>query len=85
MMAKSGLAKWVAKQSEAYQVRIFAFGIFLETLIAIFWVFCFIAPLTEIGQLLAQVIAVQLVPAFMAVPIFFFRKAKKEPSNGESK
>ena len=76
---ENGLAKWVAKQSENYQVRIFAFGAFFELLIVIFWVFCFVAPLNEVGKIVAQVIAAQLLPAFMAVPVFFFRKAKKDP------
>ena len=82
-MSENGLAKWVAKQSEAYQVRIFAFGVFMELLIVCFWLTCILAPLSPAQLEFAKVIGYQLWAAFILIPIFFFRKAKKDPVDKE--
>ena len=75
----NGLAKWVARQSESYQIRIFTFGVFFELLIMSYWLVCTIAPLTEAQLEFAKVVGYQLFPVFVLVPIFFYRKAKKDP------
>ena len=72
-------ARWVARQSEAYQIRIFCYGVFLELLIVTFWLVCLLAPLSEPQLELAKTLSLPLLPVFVVAPTFFFRRAKKDP------
>ena len=60
---------------EQYQKRTYALTIFFTVCIFGFWALCITAPLQDVE--FAKYIGSALVPAFMAMVYFFYRKPKK--------
>jgi len=68
------------KENEAYQKRTYALATGIMLFIFVFWTLCVTAPLKDVE--LAKFIASALVTPFGVIVYFFFRKPKKDVSEG---